>query len=84
LNTGASNPVFHFVWGSGGLENTVLDTWPDAVSTTTTSTTTTTAPTTTTTIVVPARPVPALGALGIPLLAAIMAALGLLGLYRRS
>jgi hypothetical protein len=54
-------------------------------TTTTTASTTTTAPTVTSTTAVSAasRPIPVLGALGIPLLAGMMAVIGMLGFFRR-
>jgi hypothetical protein len=64
----------------------ITTTTAPATTTTSAGTTTTTAPaTTTTTTVVPAtaRAIPVLGVFGIPLLAGIMAIVGMLGFYRR-
>ncbi len=64
---------------------TTTTTAAPTTTTTAVATTTTTAATTTTTTVVSAtaRPIPVLGVFGIPLLAGIMAVIGMLGFYRR-
>ena len=63
---------------------TTTTTAPATTTTTAAATTSTTAATTTTTVApAPPRPVPTLGALGIPLLVTLLGAIGMLGLYRR-
>jgi hypothetical protein len=95
LNASATTGTVRLVWGypPGQAGYTELDAFtvgvPASTTTTTTTTsagtTTTTAPATTTTAVVfpTPRPIPALSAFGIPLLAGIMAIVGMFGFYRR-